>query len=87
MIGLKASGRLPALMLAAGLSLIAVGVLIFLLLPLMAAEGSISTGGIIFIGPLPIAFAAGAWWPLVVAAVIFIALLLIALTTFKPLLG
>jgi uncharacterized membrane protein len=86
-MGLKASSRLPTLMLAAGLSLIAAGISIFLLLPLMAAGGSVGTGGIIFIGPLPIAFAAGAWWPLIVAAIIFIALLLIALITFKPLLG
>lgn len=81
----EAPSKLPAFLFIAGLALIMIGMALFLLTPFMA-EGTVSGGGVIFIGPLPIAFGVGEGWPLLVALALFsILLLMIIVMLSRPL--
>ncbi|MCX8204397.1 MAG: DUF131 domain-containing protein [Candidatus Nezhaarchaeota archaeon] len=73
--------KLPALMRIAGALLIAVGVLLFALIPLIAG-GELAGGGFVFIGPIPIAFGVGEAWPLILASVALMAIVLITFLAF-----
>jgi len=70
-------------MLLAGFSLIAVGVILFFLLPFIATGGEVVGGGVVFIGPLPIVFGAGGGWPLAIAIALLIALVLVAFLSLR----
>lgn len=77
-VGTSPPSTLPALMRTIGALLIAAGVLLFVLIPFVVG-GEVAGGGIVFIGPIPIAFATGETWPLILVGVTFVMATLITL--------
>jgi len=75
---------LPRLLFIAGLASIILGFALMALLPFITAESSVAGGGLIIVGPFPVAFGFGEGWPILLGVAIALALLL-ALLAFKSL--
>ncbi len=79
---LEAPPKLPRLLFIAGLASIILGFALMALLPFMTTEGSVAGGGLIIVGPIPVAFGCGEGWPILLGVAIALALLL-AFLAFK----
>lgn len=73
--GHRPSRALPMLMRTVGALLVAAGVLLFTLIPFIVG-GEVAGGGVVFIGPIPIAFATGEVWPLILVGAALAAMLI-----------